>query len=64
MKLKLNKEILSTVFTFLIIAVSTYFFLALCNWNLSIKEWTGFSRFILGAEGVIFILYLTFNEQW
>lgn len=41
-----------------VICTVTYLFLSLCNWNLNLSEWTGFSRFILGAEGVIFVIDL------
>ena len=52
------KRILDTLLTFLIIAVITYGFLSLCNWSINLKDWSGFSRFILGAEGVIFLIVL------
>lgn len=42
--------------TFLLIAVITYGFLSLCNWNISIKEWTTFSRFVFGIEGLAFLI--------
>lgn len=41
-----------------IICMVTYLFLSLCNWSLNLSEWTGFSRFIIGAEGIIFIIDL------
>jgi hypothetical protein len=46
------------LFKWFVIATVTYLFLSLCNWNLNLSEWTGFSRFILGTEGVIFIIDL------
>jgi hypothetical protein len=36
--------------------VITYAFLSLCNWNISIKEWTSFSRFVFGIEGLAFLI--------
>jgi len=43
---------------FLAIAVVTYGFLALVNWSPDFSEWSGFSRFIMGAIGVGFIIKL------
>lgn len=51
-----TKRILNTVLLFFIIAVVSYGFLSLCNWSFLLKDWNGFSRFILGAEGVIFLI--------
>jgi hypothetical protein len=50
------KRILHTVLIFLMVVVVSYAFLSLCNWSFNLKEWTGFSRFILGAEGVVFLI--------
>lgn len=47
--------------TFLIVAFATYGFLSLCNWSLNMKDWNGFSRFIMGAEGVVFLIALWDN---
>ena len=41
---------------FLIIVGVSYGFMALCYWNLNLQEWGGFGRFLLGAEGVIFLI--------
>jgi hypothetical protein len=45
----------------LIILIMTFGFLAMCNWSYHLASWNGFSRFILGAEGIIFLLDL-FHE--
>jgi len=50
------KRVLSTLGTFILIATVTYAFLTLCNWSYDMQDWSGFSRFILGAEGVIFLI--------
>lgn len=52
------QRILTHLFTWLLICGVTYAFLSLCNWSINMKDWGGFSRFILGAEGVIFIFNL------
>jgi len=57
------KKLLLFILKFIIITVITYGFLALCNWSLNIEYWNGFSRFILGAEGVIF-LFVLFSEDY
>ena len=63
LKIKVNrnskfKRIMVTLGTFLIIAAITYGFMALCYWNLNLQEWSGFGRFLLGAEGVVFLIKL------
>jgi len=55
------KRVMSTLGLFLAIGVVTYGFLALVNWSPDFGEWTGFSRFIMGAIGVAFIIKL-FDE--
>ena len=45
----------------LIILIMTFGFLAMCNWSCHLASWNGFSRFILGAEGITFLLDL-FHE--
>ena len=50
------KRIMSHVGTFLLIGIAMYGFLALCNWDLQLKDWTGFSRFLMGVLGIIFIV--------
>jgi len=55
------KRVMSTVALFVSIGVVTYGFLALVNWSPNLKDWTGFSRFILGAEGLVFLIRL-FDE--
>jgi len=64
-KQSLFKRIIILIVMFLLIGILTYGFLMLCNWSPSIKEWTGFSRFILGVEGVIFLvgLIVEFSEK-
>ena len=57
---KFNR-IMTTLGTFLIIAAVTYGFMALCYWNLNLQEWGGFGRFLLAAEGVVFLIKL-FDE--
>ena len=44
--------------SWMLVIVITYLFLSLCNWNIKVPEWNGFSRFILGMEGVVFLLWL------
>jgi hypothetical protein len=53
--------VMSVVGLFLAIAVVTYGFLSLVNWSLNLQEWTGFSRFILAAIGLAFIIRI-FDE--
>ena len=52
------KRIMETIGMFLVIGVVAYGFLALVNWSPNLKDWTGFSRFIMGAIGVIFLIAL------
>ena len=54
---KFNR-IMGVLGTFLIIALTTYGFIALCYWNLNLQEWGGFGRFLLAAEGVVFLIKL------
>ena len=49
------KSGLSTIGLFILLTIVAYAFLALCNWDLHLKDWNGFSRFILGAIGVLFL---------
>jgi hypothetical protein len=53
-----TKRILGVMGKWALICTITFGFLALCNWNFNMQDWTGFSRFILGAEGVIFLIDL------
>ena len=55
------RRVMETVGLFLSIAVVTYGFLALVNWSPNLKDWTGFSRFIMGAIGIVFLIRL-FDE--
>jgi len=55
------KRVLSLLGIFLLIAITMYGFLALCNWDLHLKEWTGFSRFLMGVIGIIFLIRI-FDE--
>lgn len=52
------RNIIKFLAKFILIASVTYGFLALCNWSLNLPEWNGFSRFILGSIGVIFLIEL------
>jgi len=61
MENKKFKEIILMILTFIFIGIVTYTFLSLCNWDLSLKNWNGFSRFILGLEGIIFFV-VTMSE--
>ena len=49
---------MTTVGAFILLSIVAFGFLAVCNWDLHPKEWNGFSRFILGAIGVIFLFKL------
>jgi len=49
-------RVLSLLPTFFLIALVTYAFLSLCNWKISPQEWTGFSRFVFGVEGLAFLI--------
>lgn len=53
----MNKKIKITLIWLFIILIS-FAFLSLCNWNFNIKYWNGFSRFILGCEGILYIINL------
>ena len=55
------KKVMTTLGTFLIIGVITYGFLSLVNWSLGFGEWNGFSRFILGAVGIAYLIRI-FDE--
>lgn len=48
--------VMQTLGIFIIIAFVTFGFLALVNWSYVFGEWNGFSRFIMGAIGVVFII--------
>lgn len=48
--------------TFLIIAVVTYGFLTLCYWSPDLTTWGGFGRFVLAAEGVVWIFKIA--DEW
>jgi hypothetical protein len=52
------KKILKFVLNWLIIIVTTYLFLSFINYSFNLNEWNGFSRFILGTEGVLFLITL------
>ena len=52
------RRILMFLLMWLLICSITYAFLSLCNWSIGMKGWNGFSRFLLGFEGVIFIFNL------
>ena len=42
---------------FVIVMVGVYAFLSVVNWELSIGEWGGFSRFVLASAGLVFFLW-------
>jgi hypothetical protein len=37
---------------FVLVIIITYAFLSLCNWSFFLKDWNGFSRFVLGMMGI------------
>jgi hypothetical protein len=49
---------LLVLWNWFIICSVTYLFLSLCNWDLNLKDWTGFSRFLLAGEGLLFLIGL------
>jgi hypothetical protein len=51
-----SQRVLEVLAVFAVVVLVTYVFLSLTNWSFNLKDWTGFSRFILGAEGVIFLI--------
>ncbi len=55
------RRVMSTLGIFLIIAVVTYGFLSLVNWSPKFGEWNGFSRFIMGIIGLVFVIRI-FDE--
>ena len=52
------KRILNLLLMFILIVAITYGFLTLVNWSYDLREFTRFSRFILGFEGVVFLIKL------
>jgi hypothetical protein len=50
------RRVIETIGIFLSVAVVMYGFLALCNWSPYLKDWSGFSRFLMGVWGVIFVI--------
>jgi len=56
------KKFFKLIIAWLLVIGTTYLFLSLCNWSIKVPEWNGFSRFIIGAEGMIFLVNL-FNES-
>lgn len=44
------------ILAMLIILTISYLFLALCNYSFSLRDWSGFSRFIFGLEGLITLI--------
>lgn len=53
-----TKRMLLVLWNWFIICSVTYLFLSLCNWDLNLKDWTGFSRFLLAGEGLLFLIGL------
>lgn len=58
---KINEVLALVVFMVVIMGI-TYLFLSFCNWGWNIKDWNGFSRFIFGAEGIVFLIKIL-SEQ-
>jgi len=54
-------RVMSTLGIFLAIAIIAYGFLSLVNWSPDFGTWNGFSRFIMGAIGLAFIIRI-FDE--
>jgi len=61
--MKKIKNLLSFLVMFFIVVIITYLFISLCNWNINISEWNGFSRFVLACEGIIFLIQL-FDDNY
>ena len=55
------KRVMSVVGTFILISVVVYGFLTFMNWSPKFQDWNGFSRFIIGSIGIIFLIRL-FDE--
>ena len=55
-------RVMNLTFTFLIIALVTYGFLTLCYWSPDLTAWGGFGRFILAAEGIVWIIKIW--DEW
>ena len=55
-------RVLGLTGTFLIIAGVTYGFMSLCYWDLDLTTWGGFGRFLLAAEGVIYVIKIW--DEW
>lgn len=53
-----TKRMLLVLWNWFIICSVTYLFLSLVNWDLNLKDWTGFSRFLLAGEGLLFLIGL------
>lgn len=56
------KRLFENLFWVTIILGGIYLFLSLCNWDLSLGGWNGFSRF-LGGFIAGFILYFMFEAM-
>jgi hypothetical protein len=50
------KRLMKHVGTFLAIGIVMYGFLAVCNWSIQMKDWGGFSRFLMAILGVLFFI--------
>jgi len=55
------KRVMSVIGLFLAIGVVMYGFLSLTNWSFNLKDWSGFSRFLMGALGIVFLIKI-FDE--
>lgn len=49
-------RLINILLTFLLIVGVSYGFLSLMYWSADLTEWGKFGRFLLGAEGVIFLI--------
>jgi hypothetical protein len=52
------KQTMSIVGMYLLIGIIVFGFLSLVNWNIDLKEWSSFSRFLLGSIGIIFLIHI------
>jgi hypothetical protein len=55
------KHVFKLMITWIIVIGITYLFLSLCNWSFSFHIWNGFSRFILGAEAIFFLINVMYE---
>ena len=48
-------NVMKLIGTFIVVTIIAYGVLSFLNWNLSMNEWNGFSRFILAMIGIFFL---------